>query len=230
MRSREKFILSWAGLVLLLVGGSYAIRFYGSPISGAASDWAALGDYFGGILGPIFSFILIILVILESVESRRNFLDARQLQLQSQEQINRQIELLTPRPDMIYYPIAIGKSVHAVIENIGTATAYTLRVDFTFDHQPTPYLLERVKSMSNPIYIPPKYKLSVLAGQLLIDNTVFNLPPHSVTIRYSDTPDGLPANEKTYVVDTQMLKSLHSHADYSDVLGRIADELKGGRK
>ena len=230
MSPLERKIIVFAVLSLALVGGSYALKFLGSPLSSVTSDWGALGDYFGGILGPILSFLLVWLVVSGAIESRRNFLESKQLQLQSQEQINKQIELITPRPEMVYYLLAVGTNVFAVIENIGNATAYNLRIDHRFDGKIDEFHLNAFRRMGNPNYFPPKYKMSVLAGKRLLDHTVSGLPPHSVSIRYSGASDVAPGNEKIYVIDSNMLASLHSEPDYNDVLKDIARELQGRQR
>ena len=229
MKPIERYIILFAVSSLVVVAGSYAFKFFGYPISSSSSDWAALGEYFGGIVGPILSFMLVWLVIYEAIESRMNFLDSKQLQLNSQEQINKQIELLTPRPEIIYYPLAVGTNVYAVVENIGNATAYNLRIDARFDEKIEDYVLGAFRRMGNPSYFPPKYKMSVRAGARLIDQTVMGLPPHSVSVRYSTSPDSPICDEKVYVVDENMLTSLHSEPDYNDVLRRIVDQLRDRR-
>lgn len=222
MKPREKWILLLAALSLLAVAGAYVARFWTLPISSATSDWAALGGYFGGLVGPILSFVLVWLVIGEATESRTNFLASTNLQVKSQDQVNRQIELLTPRPEVVYYPLQIGSTVYAVVENIGNATAYNLRIDVRFEGKIEDFNLDAFRRMGNPNYMPPRYKLSVRAGARVLDNTVHGLPPHSVSIRYSTATDAPIGNEKVYVVDSGMLASLHSEPDYDPVLQKIA--------
>jgi hypothetical protein len=221
----ERNILILASAAIALVALSFAIRFLAFPLSASVTDWAALGEYFGGILSPILSFLLVLLIVNEAIESRKNFLDSKQLQLQSQDQINKQIELLTPRPDVVYYPYAVGTKVFAVVENIGNATAYNLRIDAKFDGKISDYLLTMFRRMGNPNYIPPKYKMSVYAGNIFIDKST-DLPPHFVTIRYSIAPSAPIGNEKIFAVDSDMLFSLHKEPDYGDVLKDIATELR----
>lgn len=61
----SKYIVA-ACLAILLVALSYIIKFYltlGYGISDNSAAWAELGEYFGGILGPILSFISLVLLI-----------------------------------------------------------------------------------------------------------------------------------------------------------------------
>ncbi|EPH1136286.1 hypothetical protein L4679_004389 [Pseudomonas aeruginosa] len=54
-------------IVLIIIGifvaGSYIFKFYNHSISANPEQWGQLGDYIGGTLNPILSFITIILLI-----------------------------------------------------------------------------------------------------------------------------------------------------------------------
>jgi hypothetical protein len=230
MKTLERTILLSALVAIICVGGVWALKFYTPALSIDQSIWAALGDYFGGILNPILSFLLIILIINEAIDSRRGFLESKKLQLKSQEQIDEQIELLRPHAELVYYLSAKGSMVYANVENIGNATAYNIRIEFQFDEKIENHpaaMFERLKSFQ---YFPPKYKSSLFVGHLVIDHTVAGIPTHSAVINYSESPEQFENQEKkTYKIDLNMLTSLHSEPNYQDVLRDIASELKRSR-
>jgi len=227
MKSLERIILLSALVAIICVGGVWALKFYTPALTTDQSIWAALGDYFGGILNPILSFLLIILIINEAIDSRKSFLESKILQLKSQKQIDEQIELLRPRPELVYYLHAKGSMVYATVENIGNATAYNIRIDFQFDEKVENWpavMFEKLKSYQ---YYPPKYKSSLFVGQIAIDQTVGGIPTHTATISYSESPEQSDIQEKkVYQVDSNMLTSLHREPDYQDVLKEIVSELK----
>lgn len=76
----NKYII--ASIVLIaVVFISYVINFYfvlDQGISSDTSDWAALGDYVGGLLNPVLSFITIILLIKSlgiQVDANKNLIE-----------------------------------------------------------------------------------------------------------------------------------------------------------
>jgi uncharacterized membrane protein len=227
MKSLERIILLSALIAIICVGGVWALKFYTPALTTDQSIWAALGDYFGGILNPILSFLLIILIINEAIDSRKSFFESKTLQLKSQKQIDEQIELLRPRPELVYYLHARGSMVYATVENIGNATAYNIRIDFQFDGKVENWpavMFERLKSYQ---YYPPKYKSSVFVGHVLIDHTVTGIPTHATTINYSESSEQSGIQQKKiYQIDSNMLGSLHREQDYQDMLKDIATELK----
>lgn len=61
----NKYIV-FSVIALLFVVGAYCINFYyvlGLSVSDKTDDWAKLGDFLGGVLGPILSFISIVLLV-----------------------------------------------------------------------------------------------------------------------------------------------------------------------
>lgn len=225
MKTIERNILRMAAGAMVLVAATYLARFISFPISEEPTHWGAIGDYFGGILAPILSFLLVWLVIREGADSRANFLESKQLQIKSQEQINTQIELLTPKPEMVYYPLAVGNTIIAVVENIGNAIAYNLRIEFHFDKQVSKYIQESALRLSNPNYFPPKYKMSFWAGHIALDRKPTDIPAHSVKIRWSDAPTEPINREHIFVLDDLMLMSLHSEPDYKGMLSDLANKI-----
>src|ERR1700690_2587860 len=216
-RERNLLILAFGSMAL--VAGSYALRFYALPISPNSSDWGALGGYFGGIVGPILTALLVWVVLNEAAEARRNFFETKQLQVKSQDQIDKQIALLTPRAEIVYYPMLLGDYIYAVIENIGNATAYNISFDFRPEGQIEKSILEALRKLGNPRYIPPKYKMSVGVSYFRqIDRNAIDLPPHSVSLEWSSASDHAIDNSRIFVVDRNMLSCLHREPNYSDYL------------
>lgn len=61
-----KIALVFAAGIALIAGLSFA--FYlsvgaGLPLSNAGNDWAAFGNYFGGVAGGLFSFLSVLLIV-----------------------------------------------------------------------------------------------------------------------------------------------------------------------
>lgn len=53
-------------VIVLLVVGGYAFNFHylhGQVFSKSSADWGAFGDYFGGVIGPVLSFLALVLLI-----------------------------------------------------------------------------------------------------------------------------------------------------------------------
>ncbi|GAA6152824.1 hypothetical protein [Pseudoteredinibacter isoporae] len=63
---KSKLYVAIAALLICIVVTAYFLQFYvflGYELSDKTEDWAQLGDYFGGILNPVLSFISIVLLI-----------------------------------------------------------------------------------------------------------------------------------------------------------------------
>lgn len=61
----NKYIISAAAIIALVVA-SYVINFYfllGYGVSQETSTWAEFGDFFGGVLNPVLSFLALVLLI-----------------------------------------------------------------------------------------------------------------------------------------------------------------------
>jgi uncharacterized membrane protein len=227
MKFTERWILFAAIASIAVVGSFYALKFLSFGLSPDPGSWAALGEYFGGILSPILSFFLILLVINEAMDSRRSYLESKQLQLKSQQQVDEQIQLLRPHPELVYYLSAKGSTVFVVVENIGNATAYDVQLTFEFEGELEQYpthVYERFKSYH---YFPPKYKTSMFVSHVAINHEIIGIPPHTATIKYSDSPDSKEEPEKKmYYVDTAMLQTIHCEPDFEDLLNNIVSELR----
>lgn len=55
-----KKILWSAPIIALAVLAAYILKFHNIPVSDDSSKWGTLGDYFGGLLNPILSFISLV--------------------------------------------------------------------------------------------------------------------------------------------------------------------------
>ncbi|QDQ25641.1 hypothetical protein FNU76_04325 [Chitinimonas arctica] len=60
---QNKYAIVAAAILFTIVTAAYAINFIGYPISEKPEAWGQLGDYIGGLLNPVLSFISIILLI-----------------------------------------------------------------------------------------------------------------------------------------------------------------------
>lgn len=229
MKPLERHIFIFAIASLALVFALYAYKFFTVSLSSDGSDWAQFGDYVGGVLNPILTFLLVVMIINESIESRKNFIDSRQLQLNSQQQINQQIELLRPKPELVYYLRVSGSKVYAIIENTGNATAYNVSVEFIFDRPVGDYIKAIYHRLSNIHYVPPKYKNGVFVSHIDIAHKAMDIPPHSAAVKYYEVlmpTDQDSRSEKTYVVDENMLGSLVSDDFITPALEEIARSLQ----
>ena len=78
----------WGALLaIFLVALSYFIYFYlvlDIPFSDSADEWSGFGDYFGGLLNPILSFIAVVLLI-KSLDAQKKANDCLTEQLVSNE-------------------------------------------------------------------------------------------------------------------------------------------------
>lgn len=65
-----KWFVACATVSIILVLGIYFLRFHG-PLSNSQTIWGAFGDFIGGVLNPLFSFLaLIALLITISIQSK----------------------------------------------------------------------------------------------------------------------------------------------------------------
>lgn len=59
-------------VIILASGAFYLFVGEGLPISTKGSDWSAFGSYFGGVVGPIFSFLSTILLFYTIMQQSKN--------------------------------------------------------------------------------------------------------------------------------------------------------------
>lgn len=61
-----------SGLVALVATGLWVFTFYSDPLSHQTSNWSDFGSYIGGVIGPVLSFISIILVLQTIKQTQKN--------------------------------------------------------------------------------------------------------------------------------------------------------------
>lgn len=86
----KKIIFVFAAGVLLIfsVAGTYYLYVgAGRPISHDGIDWAVFGNYFGGVLGSLLSFISILLLVY-TVELQRKQLDNAQYEMRKRDMLS----------------------------------------------------------------------------------------------------------------------------------------------
>lgn len=91
-------LLKWIGIaaVILAVAAicAYLWRFHNHPVAADPGSWGELGDFFGGVLNPAFSFLaLVALLMTLFVQSRELRLSRRMAELSRQELEMTRLEL-----------------------------------------------------------------------------------------------------------------------------------------
>ncbi|HFF9519552.1 TPA: hypothetical protein ACGFAK_004227 [Serratia marcescens] len=71
MNLKYKAWLCFIGLILFIPIGIYTITLH-APLSKSNSDWGAFGSYIGGVYGPIFTFISVLVLIYTLKEMQKN--------------------------------------------------------------------------------------------------------------------------------------------------------------
>ena len=231
MKSLEIRIIIIAFIAIIIVSSFYFINFSIFPISSNSLDWGAFGDYLGGVLNPILSFLLIILIVKEAVENRSITLDNKILQIKSQEKIDEQIQLLKPKSELVYYLTSIDGMAYAIIENIGNAVAYDITVKFNFNQKLEEILEERFERLSKINYVPPRYKNGVMVAHINIQQRVIELPPHQVYISFTRKEnDNESVEKREYFIDENMLNTIISRNEISSALIDVAQEIRNLNK
>ncbi|OGU57882.1 MAG: hypothetical protein A2V66_17575 [Ignavibacteria bacterium RBG_13_36_8] len=228
MKSLEKRIIVFSIISIGIVAIFYLVHFVSFPLSKNISDWASVGDYFGGLLNPILSFLLIILIVKQAMEARINFLESKDLQLKSQNQIDEQIELLKPRPDLVYYLTSIDSGlVYAIIENIGNAVAYNVEAEFNFGDKLREWPKERYERLTKFSFIPPHYKNGIFISHVDFEQKVIAIPPHNVKLTFDSIPSGQNQSfERNYFVDENMLSTIISRDGKLEAIKDIANQIR----
>jgi uncharacterized membrane protein len=80
-------------LFTLVVIGSYAANFRNFPISNNPADWGVLGDYFGGVLNPLISFVTLFFLI-KTYLSQKKELHQSEISAQEQREISLKMALI----------------------------------------------------------------------------------------------------------------------------------------
>jgi hypothetical protein len=67
-------IVFLTGLVVIAVAAGAFYHYVGMnhPLSPDGSDWSDFGSYFGGVVGPVFSFLSIILLVYTIIQQSKN--------------------------------------------------------------------------------------------------------------------------------------------------------------
>lgn len=80
-------VLAAAVLAAIVVGGSYAVFFWGEPLSGDPGSWGQLGDYLGGVLNPVFGFLSVFALLVALVLQTRELKLSRESLALSREEL-----------------------------------------------------------------------------------------------------------------------------------------------
>jgi len=225
MSKQERNLLYILTLILLIVSGMYFYNFFSFKLSKIVSDWGNFGDYFGGVLNPLLTCILIYLVIKEGIDSRKNYLDSKQVSVKSQEQIEEQIRLLTPKPEIVYYLTRTSFSVFVIIENIGNAVAYNINSVFTFKKSIDDDSAVIIKKLEHLNYLAPMQKAGSPLGHRSVINGHVSIPEHEVTIQFYNQIGNNPFPERNFIIDKNILETLVSDNDIEGAINKVAENV-----
>lgn len=99
----------FASASLVLVALAYFVNFYlklGFGISTDVADWAALGDYMGGLLGPLLNFITIFILVKSLVFQRSS-----NEELRAEIERNRKIDRLRSFENLFFNMLETQKNI-----------------------------------------------------------------------------------------------------------------------
>lgn len=99
----------FASASIVLVALAYFVNFYlklGFGISTKVSDWAALGDYMGGLLGPMLNFITIFILVKSLVFQR-----VSNEELRAEIERNRKIDRLRSFENLFFNMLETQKNI-----------------------------------------------------------------------------------------------------------------------
>lgn len=226
MINREKTPLYIIATIILLVAGIYFYNFFSFNFSKEGNVWGTFGDYFGGVLGPVLSFILIYLVVKEGIDSRKNYLESKSFNIKSQDQIDKQIQILTPKPDVVYYLTRTSSVVTAIIENIGNCVAYDINSEFSFEVDLEEELSNEIEKLKRLEYLVPKQKAGVNLGRRSIMNGHVSIPPHNVKIEFSKQKGNENEFSTLFVIDKNILETLVSENNIEGAILEVAKSIK----
>ena len=223
MGKQEKLFLLVVLIVILIISTIYFYNFFSLQLSKEGSDWGTFGEYFGGVLNPILTCFLIYLVLKEGYETRDHT-------LKSQAQIEKQIKLLTPKPEIVYYLTRTSSSVFVIIENIGNAVAYDINTAFKFKKVLDDDSAEIIKKLEHIEYLAPLQKAGSHLGDRSIINGYVSIPEHEVTIQFCNQIENEPFAERNFVIDRNILETLVSDKDIEGAINKVADNIRTLRK
>ncbi len=139
--------------------------------------WGTFGDYVGGVLGPLLSLVVILILVYDLKISRTELIKSVKAQNKSQKALNDQVEILTPKPNLTYYLYKKDVFIYAVIENLGDASAKEIFIKLTdLDGEVT--YEEREFT-----YIPPKQKFELKLGRTSLSGET-QVSSHIANISY----------------------------------------------
>lgn len=95
-RNLEAILAVFAGLAMLAAVVLYVYRFHGNP-PGQPEDWAAFGDFFGGVINPVIGLATVVLVVITLRVTRKEAEDTRkkmddQLNLMRDDQVRQDMK------------------------------------------------------------------------------------------------------------------------------------------
>jgi len=118
-KSNSRFIIAVAlflPLILIIITISFYRSHLGVQFSNIAGEWGLFGDYFGGILNPIFGYLtfmgLIYTIYLQRIEINNNYKELNQYEIQrKKEEILQILEIIVNKiePIVQIYPVKIGQ-------------------------------------------------------------------------------------------------------------------------
>lgn len=126
-----------SGILLVLVISAYFKQFSSEGVGGQ-SVWGQFGDFMGGVLNPLLSFIVIWILVEDLRHTKTNLQSSIQEQKNATEAMTAQVIIMTPKPELIIYPFRRlsfwepGGDVYEyyiVVENIGKKSAEEILVN-----------------------------------------------------------------------------------------------------
>ncbi len=124
---KEYKFLFISGILLVSVISAYFFQFSFEGI-GSQGIWGQFGDFMGGVLNPLLSFIVIWILVEDLKLTRIEIKNSLDEQKNATEAMKAQVKLLENRPNITFYPINQEYGT-LIIKNIGDAFAYNLEIE-----------------------------------------------------------------------------------------------------
>ncbi|MEX0608400.1 MAG: hypothetical protein WD016_03810 [Balneolaceae bacterium] len=93
-------------IVTLAIILAFVMNFWGTNLSTGINDWGSFGDYFGGILGAIFSLLAVILIYF-TYQQQKNHIENTEGVFEDQAKLNRSDSLMN-----IFFKVIENKQRH----------------------------------------------------------------------------------------------------------------------
>lgn len=198
MSRRTKWIIGLASLIVLIIISLpvyyYWHDFHNNSRSTNPSDWGTFGDFFGGILNPIISFLTLVVTVVIALELKKIEDKNREREISA----SYQPQIVLEHSTFYTYPgkhYALKKPTEFSIErkgveyesdlhspnsfgvdvyNIGLGAAKD--VEFTFSTEVTP-MLELIADMSKSIPHDKRIEITLTKGKRY-DNISINYPAY----------------------------------------------------